>query len=225
MRQVNEAYLLKLAWKFLTNPDLLWVRLLKAKYGAGDSFLPKMVSSSRCSHVWQGICKAWPALQKGTSWLLGTGTNARFWTDNWLGGTGNLQSLALQNIPADHLHRDVASYVVTNGVWDMVSLRPFISSAILDILALSPTPNLGGDEDVVLWEHTSSGECTMKSAYQFIRNELEPVNHEPWKLLWRWRHNIMADHDAQDALGLQPFTPQGVLLFKRSDMEYLKATE
>ncbi|KAJ8773150.1 hypothetical protein K2173_028327 [Erythroxylum novogranatense] len=99
------------------------------------------------------------------------------------------------NIPADHLHRDVASYVVTNGVWDMVSLRPFLSSAILGILALSPTPNPGGDEDVVLWEHTSSGECTVKSA---------------------WRHNIMADHDAQDALGLQRSLPLGAAIWRSS---------
>lgn len=54
-RQANSAFLTKLGWRILTEPNALWARVLRAKYCKGrcdvDMFEPKI----GMSNVWNGI--------------------------------------------------------------------------------------------------------------------------------------------------------------------------
>lgn len=54
-RQTNVAFLTKLGWRVLTEPNTLWSRVLRNKYCKGrcdiDTFTPK----NNMSNVWRGI--------------------------------------------------------------------------------------------------------------------------------------------------------------------------
>lgn len=64
LRMVNTAYLMKLGWGLLTNRDALWVQVLRFKYGCGNLNIPSIKCTSRASHLWRGVCQAWPEVEK-----------------------------------------------------------------------------------------------------------------------------------------------------------------
>ncbi|KAJ1443251.1 Reverse transcriptase zinc-binding domain [Sesbania bispinosa] len=57
LRVLNEAYLLKLAWSLHSNPDAVWVKILKAKYKVLDSSHLLIKAVNKDSVLWKGIAK------------------------------------------------------------------------------------------------------------------------------------------------------------------------
>ncbi|KAJ1443560.1 ribonuclease H [Sesbania bispinosa] len=78
LRVLNEAYLLKLAWNILFNPDLLWVQPVKAKYRVIDSTQTSLKAAHKDSILWKGISRVWHHLGQCTSWILGDGRLTKF---------------------------------------------------------------------------------------------------------------------------------------------------
>lgn len=70
-RQANAAFLTKLGWRVLTEPDALWSRVLRHKYCKGrcdiDMFVPKQGSSN----VWNGITSNAKFLCEGSRMAVG----------------------------------------------------------------------------------------------------------------------------------------------------------
>ena len=79
---VNKILLMKLGWRFLSNPSALWVRLLKAKYSCKDGSPNHLQPRLGCSNTWRGLCSIWDLVMQGTSWQIGDGKSVRFWKDN-----------------------------------------------------------------------------------------------------------------------------------------------
>lgn len=51
----NKILFMKLGWRFLSNPDALWIKLLKAKYVKTDSFLNSLQPRHGYSNILRGI--------------------------------------------------------------------------------------------------------------------------------------------------------------------------
>ena len=75
---------MKLGWRFMTNPEALWVRILKSKYVKSNLIGNNLMVRLGCSNIWRGLCSVWELVQKGVSWNVGDGHYIRFWKDNWL---------------------------------------------------------------------------------------------------------------------------------------------
>ncbi|GAU48256.1 hypothetical protein TSUD_174940 [Trifolium subterraneum] len=82
-RAFNEALLAKQGWRFLTEPDSLMARSLKAKYFPHHNFF-QAKKGTRSSYSWQSIHQASWILKKGCFWIMGNGNHINIWEDRWI---------------------------------------------------------------------------------------------------------------------------------------------
>lgn len=82
MRQANAAFLTKLGWRLLSEPNSLWSRVIRHKYCKGRCDLDMFLSNPRASNVWQGILANKENIRRGVSLSLGNGKKTLFWHHN-----------------------------------------------------------------------------------------------------------------------------------------------
>jgi len=76
---VNTAFLAKLGWKILTQPENFWVQQMRAKYGSPNHFFD---CRSKRSDSWVWKCLLRPFIKQGIRWKVGNGRSINFWTDS-----------------------------------------------------------------------------------------------------------------------------------------------
>ncbi|MCI10640.1 LINE-1 reverse transcriptase like, partial [Trifolium medium] len=96
LRLVNISLLTKWRWRLLSTHDLLWAKVLKAKYGAQIVTTPDLRRWGDVKHSslwWKDICRlgelkgieggdwCWDIMRK----ILGNGAATKFWLDTWVG--------------------------------------------------------------------------------------------------------------------------------------------
>lgn len=72
-------FLAKRDWKILTQPDNIWVRIVKARYlknGYSDFLTTK--ESSATSNAWKSILHTRSLLNKGLKWIIGNRNKINF---------------------------------------------------------------------------------------------------------------------------------------------------
>ncbi|MBA0680717.1 hypothetical protein Goari_012402 [Gossypium aridum] len=75
---------LKLGINFINKMNVMWVKVLHAKYKVTERFLSG-VSLNQCSHVWRSMMSIWEDLKENMAWRIGNGRDVKFWIDSWLG--------------------------------------------------------------------------------------------------------------------------------------------
>lgn len=65
-------------WQMVDHPEKLWVRVFRAKYGCGDSAIPKMKHFQKASHIWRSIQKTWHFIDEGICWVVQDGIKTKF---------------------------------------------------------------------------------------------------------------------------------------------------
>lgn len=73
MHQLNQAALAKTAWRFLSNIDCLWVRVLRAKYIKEANGVHKIVHVTNSSNLWKWMVDSWSKLEEGLIWKVENG--------------------------------------------------------------------------------------------------------------------------------------------------------
>lgn len=76
------SLILKLGWRILSNPEALWVRLLKSIYYPNSSFFLSKKGSSP-SWIWSSIYASKDCLSDQCCIKLGNGQSTKFWEDPW----------------------------------------------------------------------------------------------------------------------------------------------
>jgi len=107
----NEAFLMKLGWGILSEPDSLWVAVLRSKYVKSDAVIPDLKAKGILKPLWKGIFGVWQKVLKGIKWVVGNGEIVRFWLNNWVDNEGPLVHKALGVIPEAMLNKTVAEFV------------------------------------------------------------------------------------------------------------------
>lgn len=69
MRQANAAFLSKLGWRILVEPNTLWARVLRNKYCDGKFYLEMFKHKPNSSNAWKGIVENIDILRQGV-WQL-----------------------------------------------------------------------------------------------------------------------------------------------------------
>jgi len=62
--------MLKLAWNLVANPEKLWVRVMKARYGCGPNAFPDIHMKQKCTNTWRAICNVWEDASTNISWSI-----------------------------------------------------------------------------------------------------------------------------------------------------------
>ncbi|CAN1140427.1 hypothetical protein LINPERHAP2_LOCUS11855 [Linum perenne] len=81
-RELNQAFLMKLAWGFMKRPEDLLVKVLVTKYMKKDRNRLNPRKNKSPSACWSGINDAWPTFTKGLYWGIQNGRRTNFWRES-----------------------------------------------------------------------------------------------------------------------------------------------
>ncbi|CAN1851936.1 Putative ribonuclease H protein At1g65750 [Linum perenne] len=138
VRELNKAFLMKVAWNIVSRPDELWVKALSNKYLVRSSRGFMLRSNSGHSSLWRGVLKVWENTLNGIQFNINDGKSTRFWTDRWLDSGEVLIDSAL-NIQGFDPSRSVSSFVTSDGCWNMDVLNASLThSAVLQVMGMTP---------------------------------------------------------------------------------------
>lgn len=117
MRQSNAAFLTKLGWRVLSEPNSLWSRVMHNKYCHGRcdvdmSFKP----TSNCSKLWKGIVENAMHIQQGSQVAIRNGKTTLFWDHKWAINQP-LIDVAIKEIPQNMICATIEEMWESNLGW------------------------------------------------------------------------------------------------------------
>lgn len=94
IKEMNEALLLKWWWRFGSEKQALWRRIICSKYGMNlDLWQPNMVIKRNVSVIWKDIIQiqsrkplVFSKFTENINISIGDGRSIAFWTDEWVDG-------------------------------------------------------------------------------------------------------------------------------------------
>ncbi|CAA0832753.1 Unknown protein [Striga hermonthica] len=179
---------MKLGWSLLTQPHVLWVRLLVAKYKLVPAAMDMDFVFPQGSPLIRALHKVWRFVCNGVRWSVGDGTTIRFWRDNWTHSPRPLIYEALSPIPEQQLDWPVSSYVGASGQWRWDLFGHLLPAAVsLRIAAFLP-PSREAGLDSRYWGFSENGQFTTKSAYSYLFGTHQPTasDRSSWRIIWKW---------------------------------------
>ncbi|CAN1187377.1 Putative ribonuclease H protein At1g65750 [Linum perenne] len=185
-RQLNRAFLTKLAFTFLKEKDKLSVQVLQQKYFRQNDEGLVCRNLRSVSPLWKGITRDWETMISGSKSAIRDGTETMFWTNNWV--DANLQLLDFADTSSPDFDRlsTVASMVNAEGQWDFQKLERLLAPEAVDVVAgMTPPSEERGPDDWV-WGLEASGQFSIKSAYNLICNTDRYPESTVWKGVWKW---------------------------------------
>uniref|UniRef100_M4EUN1 RNase H type-1 domain-containing protein n=1 Tax=Brassica campestris TaxID=3711 RepID=M4EUN1_BRACM len=161
IQSFNEAYLAKLAWRIINNPDKLIGRILLGKYCHNEPFLAVDVKVE-ISHGWRGVLIGRDIVMSNASWEVGNGESINIWTKPWL--SCEVQESPMGPAPLQYLNLTVSDFFLPNSrEWNVDMIRLVLPMEEQKILAIKPS--VTGAPDKLSWLGAKSGSYTTKSGY------------------------------------------------------------
>jgi len=185
----NKALLAKQCWRLIQFPNSLSSRILKAKYFPNSSFLEAELGK-RPSFMWRSFMAAKDLISSGILWRVGDGRSINIWGENWVPNIGSLNFQPGLSLTKDAKVSDLIDASVkgwNSGLIDE-SFPAFVANAIKNIPLCPLFP-----PDKIIWNGTSTGSFTVKSAYHLASELLIQKsgecssfsdNHVFWKKIW-----------------------------------------
>ncbi|KAL3628179.1 hypothetical protein CASFOL_027225 [Castilleja foliolosa] len=102
MEDLNMALFSKLAWQISANKDNLRIKVFKAKYLRGKTFLCDKIDLDGSSWVWKDICKSTNIITSGAIFPIHSLSDVLIWSEPWIPsipGFTPVKNLALPNAP------------------------------------------------------------------------------------------------------------------------------
>ncbi|CAN1763333.1 Putative ribonuclease H protein At1g65750, partial [Linum perenne] len=179
----NLAFIAKLAWRILTQPDCLWVQLLKGLYFPHSDFL-QAGRHHKSSWIWSGIIEGRKALLHGLRKNVGDGQGTNI-TEAWIPEAAGFKAACSDSVS----FTKVSDYILNpQRIWNTQKLRTvFHESVVRQILLIPLGPE--GYSDRFIWHYESSGKFTVKTCYRQLRSMTSSTNQpidESAKKFWKW---------------------------------------
>lgn len=184
MRQLNAAYLTKLAWRMTNEPSALWVRTLRDKYCRGQGDLQSISAQPNASPTWNGIVENLPLLHKGIGKAGADGRNTMFWKHSWV-GPHSLLTHTTRPIPLDQQSDTVAQYWDQNTGWRWDLFSDYLPPALLEQISSFELFREENINDTIYWQGDPSGVYRIKSAISLLQNIQAPSADESWTWIWK----------------------------------------
>ncbi|CAN1850207.1 Putative ribonuclease H protein At1g65750 [Linum perenne] len=184
-RELNQAFLMKVAWGIVSRPNELWVQTLVSKYLHRTEVGFTLKRMSGFSSLWRGVMKVWDYTLKGLYWSIKSGRNTKFWTDRWLDSGIILIDHVISAQGVD-ISQSVSDLILSDGNWDIPKLSICLPYDVLvQVIGMTP-PCAQLGEDELAWGLEANGRFSVKSAY-IILKEIAPENDGSiWRKVWDW---------------------------------------
>ncbi|CAN1726075.1 LINE-1 retrotransposable element ORF2 protein [Linum perenne] len=160
----NLSLLGKQAWRMLTNPSALWVRLLKSLYFPHTDFL-NASRGRRPSWIWSSICKAKEVIRLGAFKGLGSGRDISVANDPWIPYLDSFRITGFTNEDtrmADWIQND-------RREWNMDVIALSCTHNEMEAIKRIPIGPIDMDDEWK-WKHNKNGLFSVRSAYHTFRN-------------------------------------------------------
>ena len=183
-RQANAAFLTKLGWRVLSEPNSLWSRVLRHKYCKGRCDIDMFTPSRNISHVWRGITENAHWINKGSAVAVGNGCATLFWDHCWV-SDNCLRDLSMGPIPPEIEGATVGEMWEDNEGWKWDLFAHLLPPLILKNIAalkLTTNPELG---DLRYWKGSTHGGFSIKHAMKIMREDQAIPSHPKWDIIWR----------------------------------------
>lgn len=172
IQSFNEAFLAKLSWRIINNPDKLLSRILLGKYCTSEDFL-YVSEKSEISHGWRGVLKGRDLIMENAGWEIGNGKNINIWNKPWL--SCDSQERQMGSAPMNFQHLTVADFLLSNNEWDLDMIRLVLPFEEHKICLLKPSRT--GAPDKLAWLGTETGSYTTKTGYaKALSNRTDLMN-------------------------------------------------
>nr|XP_016467082.1 PREDICTED: uncharacterized protein LOC107789726 [Nicotiana tabacum] len=177
LHDVEKALFCKLWWKYRTKPSL-WSSFMSQKYCKKMNSM--VVLWRKGSYVWRNMLECRDLVEHLIIWQPRMGSSL-FWYDNWT-GLRALYFLIPQNFGVDESVRNVWD-VVDRGEWNTQRLYEILPEEFAEhiIVNLQP-PAAQGVLDVPVWSLESKGQFSVRTAWEYVRNRVEPMS--AYKKIW-----------------------------------------
>ncbi|KAL4359554.1 hypothetical protein AHAS_Ahas08G0089000 [Arachis hypogaea] len=179
----NTAQLAKQAWRIIKNPEVVWVRLLKALYFPNCEFWEAQ-SHRRGSLIWNSILQDRDLLKSKAKWNIDQGKRVKVWKDNWIYGL---------NQPLDKKNNEdlrVEDLISSSKEWDQAKIKNFFPVIIAEKIIRTPISRISR-QDKLIWPYRQDGNYTVKTEYHIAKKEEEekyskdkPLTSTPLEDLW-----------------------------------------
>jgi hypothetical protein len=190
----NRALLGKWLWRFATERDALWRKVVDVKYDSlSGGWCSKEVGGPYGVGVWKCIRRGWAGFANHVRFEVGDGSKVLFWHDVWCG------EQPLKNIFPELFtiacRKDVwvaETMQIHNGSihWHVLFTRPVqdweveLVSRFFEML-YSQRVRIGG-EDQMCWIPSKRKFFEVKSYYQVLSHPTSTVQATfPWKGIWK----------------------------------------
>ncbi|KAE8668538.1 hypothetical protein F3Y22_tig00112293pilonHSYRG00090 [Hibiscus syriacus] len=158
----NEAFLTKLGYNLLMQPEALWVKVMLSNYKMNEMLLVQ-IKAKNGYFIWKPLSQVWDIGD------IGDGRDIKFWFDNLVSGTKPLAEITNPThiTKANMVVRDL---VLNNEDWNTSPLNQLLNEDIVKLLMAIPPlrDDMGTDQPV--WRGSDNGICTVKAAFNELNS-------------------------------------------------------
>lgn len=166
----NIALLTKMATRVSTEPDSLWVKILKGiYYPMGD--LNSASKGARASWGWASLLHGRDTLIREGLWIVGDGQSIKALSDPWI-YTKPGWRVEEQHGTNWEVDTKVADLIKPNRTWDEQQIRAMLCQTDADRIMQVPIP-VEVRPDMLIWPYTDDGAATVRSVYHRLREAQE----------------------------------------------------
>ncbi|CAN1341790.1 Putative ribonuclease H protein At1g65750 [Linum perenne] len=184
-RDLNKAFLMKIAWGVFDRPTDLWARVLISKYLKNTHNDYVLARKSGFSTIWRGVLKVWPHVLNGIHWSVRDGRSTHFWTDRWVDRGITLADHALNIRKVDRSL--LVSHVCSEpGVWNFDFLSKILPrDIVMQVVGMYPPADRLG-KDSLVWGLEANGVFSVRTTYLMITESLSYPVDPIWSCIWKW---------------------------------------
>ncbi|KAL2899017.1 hypothetical protein RDABS01_024099, partial [Bienertia sinuspersici] len=160
MRQTNAAFLAKMGWRMLSEPNSLRSRVLRSKYCQVRCDVDMFQAKTNCSNLWRGIVENVSILRQGVQANVRNGKTTLFFYHKWVVNQP-LDEVAIKEIPNNILRATVEEMWDNNSGWKWEAFEEYLPLCILKKI-----------------------QFTIISAISLLQHTQGPQEDPHWGLIW-----------------------------------------
>ncbi|WMV55241.1 hypothetical protein MTR67_048626 [Solanum verrucosum] len=186
----SKALQMKWLWKYANGNQLLWERVIEAKYIPEDKWMTKEVTTPYGVSLWRSIRNLWDEVKNNSKVKVFDGRKTMFWKDNW-NEKGNLEELFPDVYNLVTFQQGFIADLWTLQGWNFNfrrHLNDWEVQRVADFLnTVEPFNGLQTGKDVLWWTGNNRGVHKVNRAYKLMDQTNQQIKNWPWKQIWKSR--------------------------------------
>jgi len=186
----SKALQMKWLWKYANGNQLLWERVIEAKYIPEDKWMTKEVTTPYGVSLWRSIRNLWDEVKNNSKVKVFDGRKTMFWKDNWH-EKGNLEELFPDVYNLVTFQQGFIADLWTLQGWNFNfrrHLNDWEVQRVADFLnTVEPFNGLQTGKDVLWWTGNNRGVYKANIAYKLMDQTNQQIKNWPWKQIWKSR--------------------------------------